>query len=68
MVQHTGGKSKGELGFSETSLKAAINSLIENCYFNVGTMAMKQAICIPVLFRKKFTLHSYEKEYTSLLR
>ena len=42
MVQYTGGKIKGGLGFSKTSLKTAINRFIENCYFNVGNMTTKQ--------------------------
>ena len=38
-----GEKTKGELGFSKTSPKAVINSLIQNCYFNVGSVTMKRS-------------------------
>ena len=43
-----GKKAKGELGFSKSSLKTAMNHLTENCYFNVGNVSMKQAIGIPI--------------------
>ena len=43
-----GKKTKGGLSFSKTLLKRAINHLIENCYFNVGNVAIKQAIGIPM--------------------
>ena len=43
-----GKKTKGRLGFSKTSLKTAINYLIENSYFNAGNMTKKQALCIPM--------------------
>ena len=56
MVQH--GKTKGKLGFSQTSLKRAINSLTENCYVNVRTVKMKQGTGIPMFFRKNLILHS----------
>ena len=49
MAQHTGGiKQNAGLDFIKLSLKTAINHLIENCYFNVGNVTMKQAIGIPV--------------------
>ena len=50
MLQHNvGRKQKGnELRFSKTSVKTAINHLIENCYFNVENEALKQAIGIPM--------------------
>ena len=46
-MEHTGGRKKW-FGFSKTSLKTAVNYLVENCYFNDGNVAMKQAICIPM--------------------
>ena len=65
-----GKKAKGELGFSKSSLKTAINHLTENCYFNVGKVTMNQVIGIPTgvtqhhfglifcyIFRKKNTCH-----------
>ena len=48
MVQHTGGRKKGKLCFSKTSLKTAINHLIENCCFNIGKVTINQAIGIPL--------------------
>ena len=41
-----GNKTKGGLGFNKTSLKTVLNHLIENCYFNSGSMTIKQAIAI----------------------
>ena len=43
-----GKKTLGGRGFDKTSLKTAINYLIENCYFNVGNVTIKQAIGIPM--------------------
>ena len=43
-----GGGGRGGLGFSKTSLKITINHLIQNCYFNVRSVTMKQAIGIPI--------------------
>ena len=75
IVQHTEGggeKTKGRLEFSKTSLKTATNHLIENCYFNVGSVAMKEAISIPLgidpaPFWANLFLHSCEEEYMSSL-
>ena len=36
-----GGKKRG-LGFSKTTLKTAINYLMENCYVNAGNMTMNR--------------------------
>ena len=47
--QHPGGEKKGGLGFSKTSLKITKNHLIQNCYFNVRNVTMKQAIGIPIV-------------------
>ena len=67
-----GKKTKGGLGFSKTSFKTAVNHLIENFYFNVGNVAMKQAIGIPMGFDPEpfwanLFLCSYEQEYMSSL-
>ena len=48
VAAYWGKKAKGGLGFSKSSLKTAINHLIENCYFNVGNVSMKQAVGIPI--------------------
>ena len=43
---HWGKKTKWVLGFSNTSLKRAINHSLENYRFNVGNVTLKQAIVI----------------------
>ena len=63
-----GTKTKVGIGFSKTSLKTAINHLIENCYFNVGNVKMKQAIGIPTRndpssFWANLFLYSHEEKY-----
>ena len=45
-----------------------INHLLENCYFNVGNVTMKQTIIIPMEidptpFWTNVSLYSYEEEY-----
>ena len=45
-MQHTGGRKKGGLGFSKTSIETAIDYLMENCYFNAGYVTMKQVIVV----------------------
>ena len=72
MAQHTGGRKIRGLSFSQTSLKTAINHLIENCYFIVGNVTMKQATGIqmgidPVPFWANFFLYSYEEGFISSL-
>ena len=59
-------------GFSKILIKTAINYLIENCYFNVGNMAIKQEISIsmgidPAPFWAILFLYSYEEAYMSSL-
>ena len=61
---------KGGLCFSKTSLKAAVNYLIEN--FNFGNMTMKQSIGVrirtdPALSQGNRFLYCHEEEYMSLL-
>ena len=46
---YRGKKTKGGLGFNKTLLtKAAINHLIENYYFDVRNLKMKEVIGIPI--------------------
>ena len=64
--------TKGGLGFRKTSIKAAINHLIENCSFNVGNVTVKQAIGIltgtdPAPFWENLPLHYYLENYMSSL-
>ena len=67
-----GKKSKGIVGFTKASLKATVNYLIENCYFTVGNITMRQCIGIPMgidpaPFWANLFLSSYEEEYMSTL-
>ena len=65
-------KNKKSVSFSKASLKAAISHLIENCYFTVGNMVLKQTIGIPMgidpaPFWANLFLYTYEEEYISSL-
>ena len=58
-------KPEEGLGFSKTLIKKTINYLIENCYFNLGSVTMKQAIGIPMEIDpvpENLFLYSYEEE------
>ena len=65
-------KTKGRLGFSKSSLKRAVNHLIENCHFNVGNVKMKHTNGIPMgidpapFWANRFS-YFYEEEYMSLI-
>ena len=39
---------KSSISFSRNSLKIAVKHLIQNCYFTVGNVVMRQAIGIPM--------------------
>ena len=43
-----GKKANGGFGFSKSSIKTAINHLIEDCFFNVGIVIIKQAVGITI--------------------
>ena len=63
-------KTKKGVSFSKAALKIAISHLIENCYFTVGNIVMKQAIGIPMgidpaPFWANLFLYTYEQEYIS---
>ena len=54
--------------FSKSSLKSAVKHLIENCFFSVGNIIMRQAIVIimgidPAPFWANLFLYTYEEEY-----
>ena len=54
--------------FTKTSLRCAVKYLIENCYFSVGNIIMRQDIGIPMgidpaPFWANLFLYSYEEEY-----
>ena len=58
--------------FSKGVLKTALSHLIQNCYFTVGNIGMRQAIGIPMgidpaPFWANLFLYSYEEEYISRL-
>ena len=65
-------KTKKGVYFSKAALKIAVSHLIENCYFTVGNIVMRQAIGIPMgidpaPFWANLFLYTYEKEYISNL-
>ena len=60
-------KTKRRLVFVKSLFKAAINHLIEDCFFNARNVTMKQAIGIPMgidpaPFWANLFLYSYEGE------
>ena len=64
-------KSKKDPYFSKGSLKIAIRHLIENCFFTVGDIVMRQSIGIPMgidpaPFWANLFLYTYEEEYIYL--
>ena len=61
-------KPKSSVSFSRNSLKTAVKYLIENCYFTVGKVVMRQAIGIPMgidpaPFWANLFLYQYEQRY-----
>ena len=65
-----GKKTKDSIGFTRNSLKVAVKHLIENCYFTVGNVVMRQAIGIPMgidpaTFWANLFLYAYEVKYMS---
>ena len=67
-----GNMSNDKTIFTQNSLKLAIQHLIENCYFNVGNIVMRQVIGIPMgidpaPFWANLFLYSYEEEYMKKL-
>ena len=63
-----GNISKDHVSFTQNSLKQAVKYLIENCYFNVGNIVMKQIVGIPMgidpaPFWANLFLYSYELEF-----
>ena len=68
-----GKKLKATIGFTKNSLKTAVRHLIENCFFTVGNVTLKQAIGIPMgidpaPFWANLFLYFYENKFmTSLI-
>ena len=65
-------KPKSSVAFSRHSLKIAVKHLIENCYFTVGNVVMRQAIGIPMgidpaPFWANLFLYQYEQRYMNNL-
>ena len=65
-------KSKENIAFSKSTLKASLKHLIQNCYFIVGNSLLRQKIGIsmgidPALFWTNLILYAYENEYISEL-
>ena len=65
-------RTKNGAGFTKGLLKMAVAHLIQNCYFRVGNLVMRQAIGIPMgidpaPFWANLFLYSYEEDYVSSL-
>ena len=65
-------KSKGSISFSKNSLKQVLEHLIENCYFKVGNILLRQRVGIPMgidpaPFWANLFLYTYENEFVSNL-
>ena len=63
-----GKKLKGKVGFTKSALKMTMKHLIENCYFTVGNVVLRQSIGIPMgmdpaPFWANLFLYTYEHEY-----
>ena len=63
-----GKKIRGKVGFCKSTLKTAVRHLIENSFFVVGNITMRQAIGIPMgiypaPFWANLFLYTFEKEY-----
>ena len=71
-VAFWGKKTRGKVGFSKSSLKIALKHLIQNSFFIVGNLTMRQAIGIPMgidpaPFWANLFLYTYEYEYINTL-
>ena len=65
-------KNMKVVSFSKASLKTAVRHLIENCFFTVGNVVLRQAIGIPMgidpaPFWANLFLYTYEENYISTL-
>ena len=63
-----GGKKSGKFTFNKESLTSSLQYLIENCYFQVGSLVFRQKIGIPMgsspaPFLANLFLFHYEKEW-----
>ena len=67
-----GKMANNAIGFTVSSLKQAVQHLIENCFFTVGNCVLRQDIGIPMgidpaPFWANLYLYTYEEEYMSNL-
>ena len=67
-----GKKIRGKVGFMKSTLKTAVKHLIQNSFFLVGNLTMRQAIGIPMgidpaPFWANLFLYTFEKEYMTNL-
>ena len=65
-----GKKSKNSVGYTRHGLKVAVKFLIENCFFTVGNIIVRQAIGIPMgidpaPFWANLFLYVYETKYVT---
>ena len=67
MVQYTGGKTKGSLGFNKTSLETAINHFIKNCYMTMKEAAVTRMGSDPAPFWANLFLYLCEAYRSSLI-
>ena len=63
-------KPKTSVSFTRNSLKIAVKYLVQNCYFTVGNVVMRQAIGIPMgidpaPFWANLFLYQFEQRYIS---
>ena len=61
-------KPKTSVSFTKNSLKTAVKHLVQNCYFTVGNVVMRQAIGIPMgidpaPFWANLFLYQFEQRY-----
>ena len=69
-VAYWGKKSKDNIAFSKSTLKTSFKHLIQNCYFMVQNLLLRQKIGIPIgtdpaPFWANCFLNTYENEYIS---
>ena len=71
-VAYSGNKYKDSVAFSKSNLTTSLKHLIQNWYFMVGNLLLRQKVDIPMgidaaLFWANFFLYTYENENMSEL-
>ena len=64
-VAYWGKNFKDNIAFSKSTLKTPLNHLMQNCYFMVGNLLLRQKIGIP--FWANFFSYMYENKFISEL-